>query len=220
MQFVEALGSMAALPDVFNPWRDVDAAHDADEAAAGHRREHLLRYLSERVERARLVLVGEAPGYQGCKFSGIAMTSERILLDRSAAVPARGVFEGPKHQTSRTSLHPQGAIEPTATIAWSLLTGLGLDSREFVFWNAFPFHPHKPGESLSNRAPTNRELQAAAPLLPAFLALFPNARVVAVGRVAQRTLQGLGLEVACVRHPAMGGATAFRTQVSALLGEG
>ena len=215
--FVEALRDTPSMPGVFNPWRDIDPLHDASEQAAAHRREHLQRYLEERCTQARLVLVGEAPGYQGCKFSGIAMTSERILLDRSSAVPARAVFEGRKHQTSATSLHPNGAIEPTATIAWSLLAGLGLDSREFVFWNAFPFHPHKPEEPLSNRAPTARELQAVAHLLPAFLALFGQARVVAVGRVAQRTLAGLGVQAECVRHPAMGGATAFRKQVSELL---
>ena len=39
------------------------------------RREQLRRYLDERIGHARLLLVAEAAGYQGAKFSGIAMTS-------------------------------------------------------------------------------------------------------------------------------------------------
>lgn len=218
--FVASLAAFPGLPAVFNPWHDVDPLHDAAPDAPLIRARNLARYLDERAGRARLILTAEAPGYQGCHFSGIAMTSERILLGRhSGGVPADAVFRDPdKRRTSRDAVHPQGANEPTATIVWGLLLGLGLDPRDFLLWNAFPFHPHRPGDLLTNRAPTRGELAAAAHFLPQLLSLAPDARVVAVGRVAQGALGSLGVDAPSVRHPAMGGAALFREQMRGLLG--
>lgn len=216
-QFVQLLQALPVQENIFNPWRDQDLLHDAGAHSPLIRSHNLERYLDMRAGRAKLLFVGEAPGYQGCHFSGIAMTSERILLGAKEGVPASAVFEGDKVRTSRADLYPQGANEPTATIAWSLLLGMGLAPEDFLFWNALPTHPHKPGALLTNRAPKPAELAAASHVLPAMLNLFPEARVIAVGRVAQKTLHGLGHAVPNVRHPAMGGASAFRQQVQALL---
>lgn len=79
-KFVEALQNFPELPGVFNPWRDVDPLHDQSAKSPEIRADHLVRYLTERIDLADNVLIAEAPGYQGCHFSGIAMTSERILL--------------------------------------------------------------------------------------------------------------------------------------------
>jgi hypothetical protein len=54
-------------------------------------------------------------------------------------------------------------------------------------------------------------------VLDAVLASFARAKVVAVGKVAERTLRNLGREPdATVRHPSMGGATEFRAGLAAL----
>jgi len=217
--FVELLHGIPAMPNVFNPWRDQDPLHDTGPEAPRIRAGNLTRYLAERVGRAKHVLIGEAPGYQGCHFSGIAMTSERILLGGKPTVPAEAVFEGPKLRTSRAVGGPGGANEPTATIAWGLMLGMGLDPRSFVFWNAFPFHPHKPGDLLTNRAPDRAELHIARAALPAMLELLAGARVTAVGRVAQKTLAELGVDAKAVRHPAMGGASQFRAEMGLILAE-
>src|SRR6185436_1135484 len=65
-----------ALP-VVNPYRDFDPAL-ARPGAARRRRANLEAYL-ERVGAPRLVLLGEALGFRGGRFSGIAFTSERQL---------------------------------------------------------------------------------------------------------------------------------------------
>lgn len=216
-QFIQMLETFPSMSNVFNPWRDIDSVNDNSQAAAQQRRCNLHAYLTERQNRARVLLVGEAPGFNGCKFSGIAMTSERILLGHHPKVAADCVFDGPKARTSVLTLKPLGMAEPTASIAWAMMHAAGFDSREFAIWNAFAFHPHRPEVALSNRAPTQSELDANQPILQAYLALFPQAQVIAVGRVAQRTLHTLGIEATAVRHPAMGGANEFREQMATLL---
>jgi hypothetical protein len=92
---------------------------------------------------------------------------------------------------------------------WQALAGAGL-AQATVLGNAFPLHPHRPGEPLSNRRPTGAELDTMAGVLPCLLGLFPGARVVAVGTVARDRLAVMGVQAVAVRHPANGGVTAFR----------
>jgi hypothetical protein len=213
-RFVAELRAFAS-PRVFNPWADFDATNDFGTEAPAIRRDQLGRYLAERIGRARLLLVAEAAGYQGAKFSGIAMTSERQL----AAAPLLGsdYFDGPKRRTSRESVRPGGFTEPTATIVWGKMREAGLQGRDWVNWNTFAWHPQG-ASALANRTPTEEELMAGLPALKTFLALFPRVPVVAVGEKARVTLEALGVPVvAAVRHPANGGATKFREGISRVL---
>lgn len=221
--FVSALQSMPSLPAVFVPWRDVDPVHDLGPQSPQTRAEHLVQYLSERAGRARLVLCAEALGYQGGHFSGIAMTSERIVIGNLAhkGIAAADVISGGGRRTSKvTAKTPElGANEPTATIVWGALKTAGVDTRDVVLWNAFAPHPMQ-GDSawLSNRKPTAQELKLGRPLLEQFLDMFPGARTVAIGLVSNDILGDLGIQVAAqVRHPANGGANAFRHGMAQLL---
>jgi hypothetical protein len=215
--FVTQLREFSA-PNVFNPWAAFDATHDASREAPVVRARQLTAYLSERASRARLLLVAEAAGYQGAKFSGIAMTSERILLGHLAArgIAPDAVVHAPIERTSRSAQKPLGFNEPTATVVWSTLLGAGLDPRLWVNWNAFACHPHRPGEPLSNRTPTRAELEAGRPLLRSFLQLFAHAEIVALGRHAAQSLTLLEVPHRAVRHPSMGGATRFRSEILAI----
>lgn len=221
--FVQALRAFPAMPSVFNPWRDVDPVHDLGARSPCTRAEHLGRYLAERVGRARIILCAEALGYQGGHFSGIAMTSERILLGHlvKKGIQPHDVIAGGGSRTSRvTAKTPTlGANEKTATVVWGALKAAGIDTRDVVLWNAFAPHPMKqPNGWLTNRKPTPLELRLGKPLLEQFLAMFPGAKTVAVGRVAEGVLHDLGVRVAGqVRHPANGGATEFRSGLSQFL---
>jgi uracil-DNA glycosylase len=137
------------------------------------------------------MLVGEAPGYRGCRFSGIAFTSERSL---------------PPERRSSTKL--AAWIEPSATIIGGALRAADLEA-ETVLWNACPLHPAG-GSPLSNRTPSRAELEAGLEWLTRLIALLAPSLVVAVGRSAQRSLPGAPV----VRHPANGGASACRAGIA------
>lgn len=80
-QFIRMLKNSPS-GEVFNPWWEVDKENDIGRNAPGIRRRQLRAYLCKRFKTARLAVIGEALGYRGGHFSGIPMTSERILLGK------------------------------------------------------------------------------------------------------------------------------------------
>jgi uracil-DNA glycosylase len=195
---------------VFNPWWQVDEENDLDEQRPRIRRDQLRAYFIERIGIARLVLVGEALGYRGGHFSGIPMTSERLLLAGQQQV----LSSITPRRTSKPQKSPHGFSESTATMVWNALLGLGLPSDRFVLWNAFPWHPFNAKLGLlSNRKPSADELRHGAPILEKMLQLFRCKTVIAMGAVAAAQLERIGHSATRVRHPANAGAALFRKQL-------
>ena len=223
-QSVESfIGLLKTSPSgaVFNPWWQVDKRNDIGATAPVIRREQLRAYLCERLGKARLAIVGEALGYRGGHFSGIPMTSERILLGKKkhdGIEPAQIVSGIRPRRTSKPQKCLDGFSEPTATIVWSSLLTLGLSPEQFVLWNAFPWHSFDRRRGvLSNRMPTKSERSTGLPVLKAFLDLFPCNHVVSLGKIAASQLEQLNVEAHCVRHPASGGAKLFRHQIAEIV---
>lgn len=218
--FVASLSHYQGIA-VFNPWRDVDGQHDQDNRGPEIRRRQLLNYLQERIGVADTLLCAEAIGYQGGHFSGIPMTSERLLLgglSHKNLHPEMVFHDLSPQRTSRKDLKPQGFTEPTATIVWGFLADRGIDPRRVVLWNAFPWHPYHPDKGLlCNRTPNEEELTAGHQVLMQMLELGQFKQVVAVGEKSAQQLQSLGIVANKVRHPANGGAGKFRAQMLALL---
>lgn len=209
----------------FNPWFQCDKLHDLSANAPEIRRRQLEVYLKERMKNGRYLCIAEALGYQGGHFTGIAMTSERILLghhEKVHGILPDAPFRSIKPQrTSKIEVNPKGMSEPTATIMWKAIHKLKIDPREVVLWNALAWHPYNPKKGmLSNRTPTNSELKYGFPALEAFLKLFPGRTVIAVGKKATRCLTQLGIPYREVRHPANGGAPKFRRQMKELVKNG
>jgi len=191
--------ALARIGATFNPFRQ--SVRDDLPGAPAMRLANLRRYLAERAG-ADLVAVGEAAGYQGMRWSGIAFTSEFDLLGWGS--PYR-----------RSSARPRPWKEPSGTIVHGLLARHDAE-RRVILWNTVPTHPHEPGDPFSNRRPTRAEVEAGLLLTRSLLlALGPDRLVVAVGVVAAVGLGGLAQHV--VRHPANAGATRFRREMAALL---
>jgi len=218
--FVAALTRYRAAA-VFNPWGERDPEHDLNGRGAQVRRRQLQSYLQERIGVAETLLLAEAIGYQGGHFSGIPMTSERLLLGalQHKGLAAEMVFRDLQPQrTSRPELRPAGFTEPTATIVWGFLAEQRIDPRSVVLWNAFPWHPFQPKKGLlSNRTPTDAELGAGHQVLRELLELGQFRQLVAVGEKSAAQLAQLGIAAHKVRHPANGGAGKFRSQLLAIL---
>mgnify|MGYP001549417499 CR=1 FL=1 len=194
-----------AAEHVFNPWAQSSADDVSAANAAAARRRRLAAHL--RV-RAGYVLIGEASGYQGCRMSGIPFTSERLVI--AGAIPR--VNPG----TQRLSTRSNPWSEPSATVVWSTLHELGIADRT-VLWNAFPWHPYRPQQPLSNRTPTPAERALGLTVLEGLLAQFPDAQLFAVGRHAELSLREIGQRATALRHPSMGGASRFRQSLRAAL---
>lgn len=207
---------------VFNPWGERDPHHDADHQGAVIRCEQLTCYLDERIGQADTLLCAEAIGYQGGHFSGIPMTSERLLLGGLAhkGLVPEIVFKGlAPRRTSSPKVRPAGFTEPTATIVWGFLAQQGIDPYRVVLWNAFPWHPYHPDKGLlSNRTPDVRELNDGHRILLQLLELGNFSQIVAVGEKSALQLGQLGISATKVRHPANGCAGQFREQLCQLLG--
>ena len=198
----------SGLPNLFNPWADHcpgDLADNGPEAKLSRLAAHL------DCEPA-FILCGEAPGFQGCRHSGVAFTSERLLLE--GAIPRMVVPSG--RLTSRRLPYS----EPSATIVWKALKRLGI-AETTLLWNALQLHPYKPGNIESNRTPGNAELMLGAPAMRLLVEAFPRAKVVAVGRKSELLLGQMRVHLAAqVQHPANGGATKFSLGLAALVAGG
>ena len=163
------------------------------------------------------MLVGEALGYRGGRFSGIAFTSERQL---AGPIGARLPWA---HEAFRaTSTKPSLWTEPSGTIVWRALGG---QPDGVLLWNTFPWHPHgaptaRPASGdmrLTNRTPEAAMVRENLRVLGAVLDWAQPHRVAAVGKVAAGALSAMGLACEPLRHPARGGAVLFSRQLGALL---
>lgn len=186
-----------ASSTLFNPYLEVSADDLPDNTP-----QIRVKRLAEHLDcLPRLVLIGEAPGYQGCRLTGVAFTSERLLLE--GRVPRVRKAHG------RLSSRTRPWSEPSATIVWNALDDLRIADCT-VMWNALQMHPHIEGSPLSNRAPTPEELCGGTKALQLLRNAFPQAKFVAVGRKAETALRSSGIDLARqIRHPANGGKTEF-----------
>lgn len=224
--FLEKLQSYQS-PLVFNPWREYDTSCDIGPEAPVIRSANLRRYLELR-KQAHYLFIAEALGYQGGHFSGIAITSERIMLGYHPDVEQKSVLGEWDYRRTSDENSPllnntqklKGFNEPTDTVVWNALNRHGLASFDVILWNIFPFHPYKEGKLLTNRTPSTPELDTGIEYARLLMELRPGMKIVAIGQKAATTLARYGVECMAVPHPSMGGANRFKAAVAELLGGG
>lgn len=209
---------------VFNPWADYDQMYDISPEAPHIRAANLERYLELRTQ-AHYLFIAEGLGYQGGHFSGMAMTSERILLGHHPEIKPEEVLgdwhyertSNPECKLLKSTQRELGFNEPTATVMWETLHRHGLATFDAVLWNIFPFHPYKKDGLLTNRTPEKVELDMGIIFARELLALLPvSCKVVAIGRKSADTLARYGVTSVAVPHPSMGGANKFKAAVAEL----
>jgi uracil-DNA glycosylase len=172
-------------------------------------RHNLQTYLQQMVElQPDTLLVGEAPGYNGCARTGVPFSSEKLIRE--------GVLDGKLfgEENGYYVSHKTVVHEQTAASMWQVLSEV---DHLPLLWNAYPFHPHLTGDKNSNRKPKSSELKVGMEILRKIIILFDIKKVVAVGNAAEEVLKKMGLEHEKVRHPSYGGKTAFTNGIKALL---
>ena len=173
-------------------------------------RHNLQIYLQQMWElRPDTLLVGEAPGHNGCARTGVPFSSEQLLREGVLGGRLFGLQNGYR-VNGRTAVHEQ-----SAAAMWEVLAEL---PKPPLLWNAYPFHPHLPGDPGSNRKPRVSEMESGMVFLETLIRLFEIERVVAVGNAAAEVLTRMGVAHAKVRHPSYGGRSAFSLGIKGLLG--
>ena len=169
---------------------------------------NLLLYLKNiAITKPKIMFVGEAPGYKGCKLTGIPFTSEKLLRSKLNNTII-GIDKGYKVKDEQKT-----QSEISATVMWNAFENYGFYP---LLWNAFPFHPYKEENINSNRKPTKEELQIGKKYLDLLIRLYEIKVIYAIGNVAQETFLKMGKNVEKIRHPSMGGKKEFLEGVNKL----
>ncbi|QBZ83123.1 putative uracil-DNA glycosylase [Hydrogenovibrio crunogenus] len=187
--FISELKKQKNTPTVSNPYLVAGVA------------ENLEAYLDSMlsIDGKRVILVGEAPGYKGCKITGIPFTSGKV-------------FEKVKHplllKIKEKLVLTEIEAENTATIVWNYLS---TKTTTPLFWNSFPFHPHPEGNENKNRAPTDDEIEYGVMFLRTLYEIFKPELVAGIGNsglnCAKRAFPGVSVKY--IRHPSFGGKSEF-----------
>ena len=140
------------------------------------------------------ILCGEAPSHRGCRHSGIAFTSEYLLWEGIPRIPP---------MSHRLTIKKSPYKEGSATTVWKVLYSWALRSARFCGTH-FKCILMNWEDEQSNRTPIPEEvIKFGEPALQMLVKAFPSAIVVAVGKIAERSLKTMGIVYKPVRHPAL-----------------
>lgn len=195
----QLIASLADRPhgcETYNPYQDVKKLNNL--------KIYLTYILSKPVQ---LWLVGEAPGYRGCRETGIPFTSSHLLETSTH----------PFFVQNRSRLFIGKTVkESTASCLWSVLAQI---ANLPLLWNAFPFHPHQGPDQASNRSLNSAERAEGLQYLRMMNEIFSPKTIVAVGRMAGTSIERAlpGLPFVRLRHPSYGGSVEFKSGLEGIL---
>ena len=177
--YIDALTSVK-LNSVFNPYADICEISDREDANE-IRRNNLLSYLKAMDGNVESMWFGRDLGYRGGRRTGLALTDENHLREFSKLY---------KDVTVSQATNGEPMSERTANIVWAML---GKVSKPPFLWNIFPFHPHEPDNSMSNRNHTAAERQQCKHLIVELIEWLQPKNIIAIGNDAYNALQKNGL---------------------------
>lgn len=174
---------------VFNPYSNEDVLNNL---------RIYLNYLYEN-NFNEVFLVGEAPGYKGCRITGIPFTSGEVIKSTDFTI-----FNDFKESIILEKIEK----ENTAKIVWEYL-----NEKEYlpILWNSFPFHPFNENNPFSNRAPSYEEINEGRYYLNELINIFKPKIIASIGRKGEQTLKELfpKEKIKYIRHPSYGGKDDF-----------
>lgn len=169
-------------------------------------RENLYNYLHRiKNNNSKVMLIGEAPGYHGCRLSGIAFTSEDKFTE--------DIIPGIMGKDLGYKIFSDGKPEKelSASIVWPKLQDwYEVHGSVPLLWNICPFHPHKENDVMSNRTPTGKEIQRGVSYFLRLIDLFDIQYIGCIGRKSDGMVEKLGLPHTYLRHPSCGGIKQFK----------
>jgi len=188
---------------VYNPYRIVKKPF-VDTTTQYHNKLTYLKYLF--YKEAKILLLGEAGGYNGLKHSGIAFTSTKILK---------------KHRLFREIRKDidydfKIYTENSATIVYGFFEKNPKLFSKCVLFNTFPFHPHNTGELETNRTPSKEEIEEGKKYILQLFKVFDFKEAHGIGKIAFNCLKELrenndipDITISKIRHPSYGGKNEF-----------
>jgi hypothetical protein len=204
-RFVASLADIH-LPAVFNPYADCCDVHDRKNAAR-LRKKNLELFLGAALEeKVDTIWIARDLGYRGGRRTGVPLTDEvhlNVVAKMLGGIALARATHGP------------AIAERTAAVVWKVIGRIG---EPVVLWNIFPFHPHEPGDSFTNRCHTAAEREQTMPLLKCLIDMFKPRRLVAIGRDAQLALENIAMPLIGVRHPSYGGQGEFMQSLYRMYG--
>lgn len=195
--FLNHLKKYPNSSSVYNPYLRTSIAKNL---------EHYLQAMMN-LKGKRVLLVGEAPGYKGCRITGIPFTSGRIFQDLQ-----HPFLNG----LSKKLLFEWIESENTASIVWNYLVDT---PRIPLFWNSFPFHPHREKQPLTNRAPNKAEIEYGSRVLQMLFKLYRPDIVAGIGHNGVKGSKAAfpELTIEYIRHPSYGGKVDFIAGMNKIL---
>jgi hypothetical protein len=205
VDFVDKLAAMQ-FDNVFNPYADICPQHDRSNSALVRRRNLELVLDAAISNGIDSIWVARDLGYRGGRRTGLALTDEIHLSWQSQLLATPPLIQATKGAAM---------AERTANIVWRALR---IIEHPIFLWNVFPFHPHEPGDPMSNRCHTKFERRAGQQFTLWLIETLKPKQVIAIGRDAQAAMVEFGIESAKIRHPSYGGQTDFLAGLSELYG--
>jgi len=145
------------------------------------------------------LLIAEAPGYSGCNITGIPFTTVKTINQKP-----HKIFYDLEKEIYKGKLYGDNS----GTIVWDYLK----DKNNLpLLWNAFPFHPYKKYNKLSNRKPNKKELEEGISYIIDLIEIFDPKIIASIGRYGQNSLVKIfpSKEIIYIRHPSYGGKKEF-----------
>lgn len=190
--FVNEIADIPSSDCVFNQYADRKIPYN-----------NLSQYLQyQKNNKSIILLIGEAAGYRGCRMSGIPFTSGECILNR------------PTLNQLRIYLQYDSIAHFKEASSNAFYEFFGQNPEMFskiLMWNAFPFHPHKTGDQLSNRTPNGAELKIGMEFVKNLVSIMGIKNIVPVGLRAEKLCKSLSDHeiLPTIRHPSFGGKKEF-----------